>query len=170
MSLSVRYSPKFIALFILGLAISQLSTTAALAKKPHLKGPIYATIKRVIDGDTLIVKAKIWLDQELTVRVRLSGINAPELKSHDPHHRQLAIEAANILQKLTSGRQITLRNIRRGKYAGRVIADAYLNNGIQLSQYLLDHGLAVPYGQRFKTRHNCSLDDCRHGGIEITRR
>ena len=169
MSLSVHQSFKYISVFLLGLVIGQLNATAALAKKPHLIGPIYATVERVIDGDTLIVKAKIWLDQELTVRVRLSGIDAPELKSHNPHHRRLAIQATNILKKITSGRQITLRNIRRGKYAGRVIADVYLNNGIQLSKYLLEHGLAVPYGRRFKIRHNCRANHCAPQKIDIAR-
>ena len=42
------------------------------------KGPVAATVERVIDGDTIEVKAQIWIDQELRVAVRLAGVDAPE--------------------------------------------------------------------------------------------
>ena len=44
-----------------------------------LPGPIPATIERVVDGDTIDVRARIWLGQEIVVRVRLAGLDAPEL-------------------------------------------------------------------------------------------
>ena len=155
-----HYTNKITAALILGLAISQLNTNIAMAKKPQLEGPVPARLERVIDGDTIIVKVKIWLDQELTVLVRLSGINAPELKSRNPNYRQLAARATKVLRQTITGHQLTLRNIRRGKYAGRVIADVYVDNRLNLSNYLLEHGLAIPYGLRFKTGHQCSQIDC----------
>jgi hypothetical protein len=47
--------------------------------RPDLPGPIPAELVRVIDGDTIEVRARIWLDLDLTTRVRLAGIDAPEL-------------------------------------------------------------------------------------------
>ena len=56
-----------------------LHNIEANAKSTHLlKGPVAANVERVIDGDTVIVKARIWLDQDLTVVVRLAGIDAPD--------------------------------------------------------------------------------------------
>ena len=36
-------------------------------------GPITATVIDVIDGDSLRLRVRIWIDQELTVVLRLSG-------------------------------------------------------------------------------------------------
>jgi endonuclease YncB( thermonuclease family) len=45
-----------------------------------LEGPVTATVERVVDGDTLAVRAKIWIGHEIDVLVRLRGIDAPELR------------------------------------------------------------------------------------------
>ena len=42
-------------------------------------GPVSAVVERVVDGDTLDVRADIWLGQSLNVRVRIAGVDAPEL-------------------------------------------------------------------------------------------
>ena len=42
-----------------------------------LPGPIQAEVLRVIDGDTIEVRAKIWLDQYIETNVRLAGLDAP---------------------------------------------------------------------------------------------
>ncbi|HEY4265726.1 MAG TPA: hypothetical protein VGM72_10435, partial [Micropepsaceae bacterium] len=56
-----------------------------------LEGPVSAVVQRVVDGDTIEVRAAIWLGQSLTVRVRIDGVDAPELKARCPEERQLAI-------------------------------------------------------------------------------
>ncbi len=46
-----------------------------------LPGPVTATVQEVIDGDTVAVRARIWLGQAIENRVRLAGIDTPELRS-----------------------------------------------------------------------------------------
>mgnify|MGYP001996263084 CR=1 FL=1 len=42
-----------------------------------LPGPIQAEVIRVIDGDTIEVRAEIWLGQYIETNVRLAGMDAP---------------------------------------------------------------------------------------------
>jgi Iap family predicted aminopeptidase len=49
------------------MACSGLSATARADS--DLPGPIPAALVRVIDGDTIEVRARIWLDLDLTTRV-----------------------------------------------------------------------------------------------------
>ena len=45
-----------------------------------LRGPIRADVIEVIDGDTLRVRARIWLGQQVEINVRLSDVDTPELR------------------------------------------------------------------------------------------
>lgn len=112
-----------------------------------LPGPIPADLLRVVDGDTLKVRAHIWPGQQVEILVRLAGIDAPEI--HRPQcsaERRLADEAKAELETLSNG-QVYLHQVRLGKYAGRVIAEAYLPTGQDLAAHLLDIGLAVADGK-----------------------
>ena len=55
-----------------------------------LAGPVAATVERVVDGDTIEVKAAIWLGQTLIIRVRIDGVDAPELEARCAEERKLA--------------------------------------------------------------------------------
>lgn len=46
-------------------------------------------VVRVIDGDTLEARVHLWPGLEMMTRVRLRGIDAPELKAHCPEEREL---------------------------------------------------------------------------------
>jgi endonuclease YncB( thermonuclease family) len=43
-----------------------------------LAGPVSAMVERIVDGDTIDVRAHIWLGQSLTVRVRIDGVTHPK--------------------------------------------------------------------------------------------
>jgi micrococcal nuclease len=51
---------------------------------------VQATVLRVLDGDTFEARATVWPDLEVTVAVRIAGIDAPELQSHCARERELA--------------------------------------------------------------------------------
>ena len=51
----------------------------ALVASEVLPGPIAADVIKVIDGDTLPVRARIWLGQEVEINVRLADVDTPEL-------------------------------------------------------------------------------------------
>jgi micrococcal nuclease len=88
-----------------------------------LEGPVAATVERVIDGDTLAIRAKIWLGQEIVVLVRLRGIDAPELRGACPDEIAKAKNAAAALASYVGVGPVTLRRIEGDKYFGRVLAD-----------------------------------------------
>ena len=63
---------------ILLYAVPLLAYSPALAS-PAIAGLVQATVLRVLDGDTFEARAAIWPDIEVTVAVRIAGIDAPEL-------------------------------------------------------------------------------------------
>ena len=147
-----RKVPVFSALrsaLLVGLMAGGLWVSSAPAEE-RLSGPIGAQVLRVLDGDTLKVRARIWLGQDVETRVRLSGIDAPELRGACPHERELAVRArAYLVARLGSGEgrraRVNLYDIRLGKYGGRVLARVLTENGEDLGDSLLVAGLARPY-------------------------
>jgi hypothetical protein len=49
-----------------------------------LAGPFSFEVLQVIDGDTFRARVPIWLDQTVTVKIRLSGVDTPEMKGKCP--------------------------------------------------------------------------------------
>ena len=82
-----------------------------------LAGPVAAIVARVIDGDTIEVKAAIWLGQTLVVRVRIDGVDAPELEARCPEERKLALAARDFLAGRLEGAAVKLV-VYQSAYAG----------------------------------------------------
>jgi len=112
-----------------------------------LPGPVPATLLRVIDGDTLLVRARVWLDLEVVARVRLRGVNAPELRAQDGEERARAAAARAFVAGLAEGASLTLTEIGKDKYGGRVVARVAVD-GADLGSALLASGHARPIGAR----------------------
>jgi endonuclease YncB( thermonuclease family) len=136
---------KLIATSCATLPFLALLASDALARPKPLAGPIPAFVERVVDGDTLVVRARIWLGQELRVKVRISGIDAPEMRARCDKERELAHSARHFVKRLVGQHKIMLTRIRQGKYAGRVIAEVHDASGSSLSAQLLKARLARPY-------------------------
>ena len=115
-----------------------------------LDGPVPARVTEVIDGDTLAVEVRIWLGQDLSTRVRLAGVDAPELRGGCLEARALAKRAKRWLSNLVGGATVMLSDIQFGKYAGRIVARVATPGGRDLSTALIDAGLgrATPDGAR----------------------
>jgi len=100
----------------------------AAALRQEIPGPIPARVVEVIDGDTLLVEARIWLDQVVVTRVRLDGVDAPELRAACERERAAALAARDYLGARIgdggdpAGAGVVLHRIRWGKFAGRVLA------------------------------------------------
>ena len=107
--------------------------------------PIPARVLRVIDGDTIVVRVRIWLGQDIDTQVRLDGVDAPELKGQCSHERRLAEKARDLIQSHTIAGVVVLRKIKYGKYAGRVVARVDSIDGKELSQILIRAGLGRAY-------------------------
>ncbi len=135
---------KFIKPLCLSLLLAVLPITGG--GRETLPGPLPARVIAVVDGDTIVVRARIWLGQDLETKVRLAGVDAPELHGACSRERRLAAEArAFVARHLRSG-AVVLRDIRFGKYAGRVLARVATPAGDDLALALVEAGLARPYG------------------------
>lgn len=141
-SWSKHHRPGFSSLVVALLAMSAGGVPAAAEILP---GPVLAEVVEIIDGDTLAVRARIWLDQTIEARVRLSGIDAPELRGRCAAERHAAVEARALLAALTEDRVVTLHDVKHDKYGGRILARVADSHGRDLGGALLGAGLAARY-------------------------
>ena len=134
---------------LLGAGLAAALVLAGLAQsspaRETLPGPVPARVIEVIDGDTLMVRAKVWIGQEIEIKVRLEGVDAPELGGGCERERTLAQRArALIMGKIRDGK-VLLNRVQYGKYAGRVVARVETSAGEDLSAALLAANLARAY-------------------------
>lgn len=128
------------------LAIAGLAAAAAvLPVVETLHGPVEARVVSVIDGDTLVARARIWLGQELETRVRIAGIDTPEMRGDCPGERSAAERARRLLEQRIGGGGVTLHDITYDKYGGRILARVRTAAGEDLGESLRRAGLARTY-------------------------
>lgn len=114
-----------------------------------LPGAYRARILRVIDGDTVEARVQAWIGHEIVTRLRLAGVDAPELNGACPSERALAARARDRLAELASGEEAVLADIRPDKYFGRVAGRLILRDGRDAGQILLAEALARAGARRF---------------------
>jgi endonuclease YncB( thermonuclease family) len=140
--------PGFTAALLLFAAATREDGGPRLVAAEALAGPVAAKVERVVDGDTIDVRADIWLGQTLLVRVRIDGVDAPELEARCPEERKLALAAREFLARRLGDAPVKLTRIVYDKYGGRVRADVADSKG-DVGEALLAAGLARPYhGER----------------------
>jgi len=125
-----------------------LSIFPLLVRADGLPGPIPAEVIKIVDGDTIKVRATIWVDQTVEVSVRLRGMDAPELfRPKCPAEKALArIAKASVAASSPVSSLVTLTNITRDKYGGRVVASVVISDGETLAARLLAQGQAIVMG------------------------
>jgi endonuclease YncB( thermonuclease family) len=122
---------------------------AGAATTESLHGPIEAEVLRIVDGDTVEVRARIWLGQTITTLVSIDGIDTPERRSRCAAEKTAADRAtALVASMLPTGAVIRLHGVKTGKYAGRVVAGVETADGRDVAKALLDSALARPYDGR----------------------
>jgi endonuclease YncB( thermonuclease family) len=114
------------------------------AGNPDVRHPV--EVIRTIDGDTFEARVHLWPGLDMTTRVRLRGIDAPELKASCPQELQMAEAAGLALRGLLEEGEVTIYNIGPDKYNGRVVADAATRRTGNVSAALLAGGFARSYG------------------------
>lgn len=141
-AMSIRILTFFFLTLLYYVAFSQ----TAWSRASYLAGPVEAQLIEVVDGDTIRVRAKIWLGQSISILVRLKGIDAPEL--HRPKcesEKRLAQQARQHLASLVADQPLHLTSIQGGKYFGRVLAKVQINHSANLSREMLQSGLVRSY-------------------------
>jgi endonuclease YncB( thermonuclease family) len=113
------------------------------AGNPDLRHPV--DVIRTVDGDTFEARVHLEPGLDLNTRVRLRGIDAPELKAACPLELQMAEAASDALRTLLGEGQVTIFNIGPDKYSGRVVADVATRKTGNVSAALLAAGHARSY-------------------------
>lgn len=104
-----------------------------------------ATLLNIIDGDTLDMDIDMGFNVRIKQRLRLIGINTPELNSKDQAAREEAFKAKQFVQaSLTIGGSYVIKTHKGDKY-GRLLAELYLTPSETLNDLLLQSKLAVLY-------------------------
>ncbi|RXH24461.1 nuclease [Bradyrhizobium nanningense] len=112
------------------------------AEHPDVREPV--DVVRTIDGDTFLARVRQRDGRDLVVRVRLRGIDAPELKASCQEELDKAEAAARALRDLLGQGGVTISNLGPDKY-GRVLADVATRRTANVSAALLAGGFARSY-------------------------
>ncbi|PJG53869.1 nuclease [Bradyrhizobium forestalis] len=99
---------------------------------------------RTIDGDTFLARVRQRDGRDLVARVRLRGIDAPELKASCQAELDKAEAAARALRDLLGQGGVTITNLGPDKY-GRVLADVATRRTANVSAALLSGGFVRSY-------------------------
>lgn len=113
------------------------------AGSPGARHPV--DVIRTIDGDTFEARVHLWPGLDINTRVRLRGIDAPELKASCPEELRMAEAAGNALRGLLDEGEVAITNIGPDKYNGRVVADVATRRTPSVSAALLAAGHARRY-------------------------
>ena len=119
-----------------------VSTTNSL---PGLRGGHAADVLRVLDGDTFEARVNIWPGMQITTRVRLRGIDAPEMSARCVDERIKAEAARDALVRILNEGSVGISRIGQDKYGGRVDADVSTARTADVSAALAERGLVRRY-------------------------
>ena len=107
-----------------------------------------AIVKRVIDGDSLVLDIDlgfyIFMNE---TKIRLYGLDTPEMNSDDPLLRLQAVLATRYLyDNLPVGSKVKINTVldKREKY-GRLLATIITEDGFNINDGLIENKLAINY-------------------------
>ena len=108
----------------------------------QLKENTFYKVSKISDGDTFYVKT----ENSEKFKIRLIGINAPESYNVGKKFRKeyFGKEAKIFVTNLLKNKKVKLIfDVQKNDRYGRILAYAYLENGVFLNQYLVENGFAV---------------------------
>jgi len=99
-------------------------------------------LDRIIDGDTVDVIIDLGFDMHYKSRIRLFGINAPEVRTRDDVQKMKGLAAKHRLKELLPEKfTIQTKLDKRGKY-GRVLGILVVDE-TNINELLVEEGHAV---------------------------
>lgn len=106
-----------------------------------------AKIINIVDGDTIDVMVDLGFDIHHEVRLRLNGIDTPEIRTKDLQEKELGLKAKQFIQDLCEKYKYecivkTIKD-KKGKF-GRYLGDIYFEDE-SLSLLLIAEGYAKKY-------------------------
>ena len=113
--------------------------------KPFIPPITGGIVIKVYDGDTITIASTLPYKNSEMYRfsIRLSGIDAAEIKSKNEDEQIVAREARDCLSNLILHKYVTIKNLNMEKY-GRILADVYFKD-IHVNEWMLSQRFAVDY-------------------------
>lgn len=105
-----------------------------------------ATVTGVYDGDTITADIDlgmgVWSHEQ---KIRLRGINTPEIKIGTAEDRALGAKARDYLRSLLMGKTVVIRTFKDKKEKfGRWLADVWIDE-VKVNDRMIESGHAVPF-------------------------
>ena len=99
-----------------------------------------ATIIKIYDADTVTALVQVGFNVSVTEKLRLSGINAPELRGDE---RPDGLISRDRLRERLLNKEVIIKTFKdkKGKY-GRYIAEIFLEEE-NINEWLVTEGLAI---------------------------
>ena len=133
--------------FVIGVIVGVIIMVFAVpCEAVTFYGPYDVEVVEVKDGDTNKMEVQVWLGLHANIAIRVAGIDTAEKgwRARSDCEREDSRIATGLTVSFLINKQITISNVRWGKYAGRAIADVSAD-GQDLGTALLASGYAVPY-------------------------
>ena len=103
-----------------------------------------ARVIDVYDGDSITVIIELDdFDMRIKAKLRLLGINTPEIRTKDKREKAIGKEARDYLRELILDKEVLVDIIKKGKY-GRHLSYVYYND-IYINDLLIKKGYAKVY-------------------------
>jgi endonuclease YncB( thermonuclease family) len=126
--------------------LASLSFFAFAFCSAHAAAPVTAIAGYIFDGDTFAASVRLENDVRVSVRVRILGIDAPEIHGECESEIAAAFKARDELSKLLpEGSVAELSDIKDDKYLGRIDANVKTADGRDVGAAMLSSGLARKY-------------------------
>lgn len=120
-----------------------LSDLTLLNTKVFLPDLSVCKVIEVYDGDTIVV-ALILHNLPFKFRIRLRGIDAPEMRTKSANEKIHAIKSRDYLSGIVLNHIVSVINVGFDKYGGRYLGDVTLNNN-NISEMMIQANHAKPY-------------------------
>lgn len=118
---------------------------AVLRSSPNLQFTYPVDVLRIIDGDTFDARVRVWPGLEVTTKVRLRNIDAPELHARCADELAKAQAARAALETMLAAGGVMISQVGIDKYGGRIDALVATRDTADVSAALLNGGFARSY-------------------------
>ena len=103
-----------------------------------------SNILKIVDGDTVDLSLDLGFYVTVVQRIRLDGVDTPEIHSKDTQEKQLGQEAKNFIIKwFEENKDLTIKTKKDDKY-GRMLGEILCGNK-SLNKTLVEMGYAWEY-------------------------
>lgn len=135
------------AVLLFPTATSEPTPSPTATTMPTVDGEYSVQIVRVLDGDTVEVEIEeVQVAGLKNQTVRIFGIDTPETRTTDDFEKACGEWSKSRADDFLSsdGQYILLTEFEDGGFS-RILGDVRSPEGVMLSKFMLDEGLAVPY-------------------------